>query len=96
MAIHRNRSFHSTVVVAIFLAACSAPMIITKVAGHRQPVALSTALKALSPVAGGYLPIPVAHGAKIIVLPLAKGPLRVRTIITDQRSVEVASDRHPR
>jgi hypothetical protein len=95
MAIHRNRSFRSTAVVTVFLAACGAP-IIMKAAGHRQPMALSTALKALSPVTGGYLPIPVAHGAKIIAIPLAKGPLRVRPIITDQRSVEVAPDRHPR
>jgi len=75
MAIHRNRSFRSTAVVAVFLATCSVPIIITQGTGYRQLATFSTALRALSPVAGGYAPIPVAHGAKIIAIPLAKGPL---------------------
>jgi len=61
MAIHRNRSFRSTAVVTVFLAACGAP-IIMKAAGHRQPVALSTALKALTayPKSGSYGKLEIA------------------------------------
>lgn len=95
MTTPRNRSIRSIAAVAIVLTAFNTSML-AKAISHQQPASFSTLRGGgLRPVAGGrFLLIPLAHGAKVVVIPLAKGSLRARTITLAWRSSELRQFMH--
>ena len=87
VAIQKNNSVRSIVVVAIILTAITTSIIVVRASVYPRPASVATSIGQLRPEAEGSMkPIPLAHGAKIVAIPLAKAPLKLRLIATDQHS----------
>ncbi len=87
VAIQKNNSVRSIVVVAIILTAITTSIIVVRASVYPRPASVATSIGQLRPGAEGSMkPIPLAHGAKIVAIPLAKAPLKLRLIATDQHS----------